>query len=650
MYYFLCALSFLASIFIGFVVNAADCAVSWRGGTIAHFFAEPFNVFNNNTSLLTASCHQDRYTFSIGDGSDNLYIYKDAYLTEDGDTFTQRIELSGTKRAGDWIIGKASADVPYFTSSAAQNYIAFYGCMRVDGVYKCGCSGSARECSVPSRGIFRWFLGGFRTQQARSVRTTTQHVNQQTQQTRQQRDVASTETTTHNASDTTDATTDTINTDTNTNTHGGDNATAQDSATPTQSTSTSTVVTQGSSYAVSVKLPSCSGSKTLIIDSVNDWQKINDPAYTNFCVKPGDYRGAGVITLTSSGSAQEPRVIQLFSDDNTHPAKLPEGQQALLGGMRLGNGSAAARYWVIDRMSFVGLRKNGMVGINEGSSDNILNRIVMRNNMTGIDLQNGAHRNVIQNSYIGDMTEEAIRADIVCIGLQSYQGGAVIADTRIVGNELVNCNDAIQFIRNGSNPSGSFPGTLVADNDIYVTAERLTDCNGTVNGTGPCMIGENAIDAKGGSDDASKPVQIIDNRMWNIRRSDPARKPGGSWGDAIVVQYNTQNMVIKNNIIMDSNRGIVIHLGSHNTVTEGNTLFNIGGQTAGSGYGIIITTEAGSGNVVRHNTIIAADKPLGDDAGGNTVTGNTIGGVSDITRQCFMVKRISGPEEMCIPH
>ncbi len=150
--------------FIVFIdAYAAPCDVPWRGGALATNFAEPYNIFNDSAALVRTTCDQGRYAITVGDGSDTLWIYREAYYTRDGNTFRARVTLDGARKNGPWIIGRATVDVPYFISDAKTNYLAFYACVKDGAGFRCGCSAPMR-CSDPQNGRFRWFLSGFATQ------------------------------------------------------------------------------------------------------------------------------------------------------------------------------------------------------------------------------------------------------------------------------------------------------------------------------------------------------------------------------------------------------------------------------------------------------------------------------------------------------
>ncbi len=603
-YFLFISIVVLVGIFLGRGIGraqalATDCSVPWSGGKIAHFFATPFNIFNNNAKLLSIKCSPHSYDVTIGDGSKTLYIYKKVYFTEDADHFTRTATISGSEvaHARDWIIGSGTVQIPYFSSREKVNYLAFYACS-LDAPtkqWRCGCSATG-QCSQPAQNNYTWFLRGFVTQQPQPVKITPRKAFQTAQK--------------------------------------------------TQAVTTSTQTTGGAQSTIVGQLPPCSGAQTLIIDSAEGWAQVNNAQYTNFCVKPGDYKSAGTITLTASGTAGKPRTIQLMGNDATHPVKLSQAQRAYVKGFLI-NGN----HWVIDRMSIVNVQEPHTMGIEKGASDNTISRLYMDGNLSGIDIQDRANRNTITQSYIGNTTLEGINSDFVCVGLQAYQygdrTGVIIEDTKITDNEFVNCNDSVQLIRKKDSRDGSFPGTIVTNNDFYTTDDRLTDCSGNRQPGGECMIGENAFDIKGGSDDPSRPVRIERNRIWNMKQSDRTLVPTGSWGDAIIVHFDSQNVIVKDNIIWDSSRGIDVHIGASNVGVENNVLYDINSQRDNVGQALMFTSEAGTNNHASGNIIVNARTPI-ENGSGAQLSNNSIRQDKSGGDLCFRIKRISGPEEKCL--
>ncbi len=93
-------------------------------------------------------------------GSAQTYTYKTAYVTTDGEHFTQKIDLAGTRDAtGEWIIGEARGTIP---AAAARdtNYLAVYACTKVGNAFRCSCTTDGR-CSRPAAGVFQWYVQAF---------------------------------------------------------------------------------------------------------------------------------------------------------------------------------------------------------------------------------------------------------------------------------------------------------------------------------------------------------------------------------------------------------------------------------------------------------------------------------------------------------
>jgi hypothetical protein len=362
----------------------------------------------------------------------------------------------------------------------------------------------------------------------------------------------------------------------------------------------------GMSYEVPVVLPA-SDKAGQVIRSPGDWAAINDPGKRIFVVEPGDYRGVGTITLTASGTAVAPRYLMLKSaaeDDATHASQLPEAKQAVIGSLDI----EGADFWIVDRISIVDTPLyTSPVLIRDNSTDNILNRMRIENIAFGCIIRHGCHRNVIQNSLIGGQRQEWhdgkwVYLERIGLGLSrsgSDERAVRIEDTVFVNNEIYNMTDGIQLIASPLNDPRyvhpvDYPGTVIAGNEIYITPEMYTDGAGHFTATGLFAAAENGIDLKAGSRDPNRPVIVIGNRMWGFRYTDTLAAPSsGSRGVALTGHQQTQNIVIEDNVIFDSNWGISgTHW--HNTSVRNNIIACIGQPTgrANTGYGIQIGADA----------------------------------------------------------
>jgi hypothetical protein len=87
---------------------------------------------------------------------------------------------------------------------------------------------------------------------------------------------------------------------------------------------------------------------------------------------------------------------------------------------------------------------------------------------------------------------------------------------------------------------------------------------------------------------------VSNNYFWGYRRTDQNGGGSGSWGTALAVHYHTKNLVIKNNVIFNSNRGLAFSglegtpYTAEDVVIGNNTFYDIGYNTDGkTGYCVI---------------------------------------------------------------
>lgn len=108
-------------------------------------YGSPLNLFDPNLSVAIRVFCDDTGSrrVEVGDGSDALYIYKYGYHTAGGER--KRIELSGARPEGSWLIGSAQATLP--ESKETKGSVYAYMCRLVQGVWKCGCRDTA--CTRP---------------------------------------------------------------------------------------------------------------------------------------------------------------------------------------------------------------------------------------------------------------------------------------------------------------------------------------------------------------------------------------------------------------------------------------------------------------------------------------------------------------------
>lgn len=304
-----------------------------------------------------------------------------------------------------------------------------------------------------------------------------------------------------------------------------------------------------------INIPVCDANnpKVVFIEKQSDWQSINDSSKRIFCVKPGTYHKGKIIIKNNSGTKKNPKYIILDNGNNEHPAKLSTNQIASVD-LHFEN----SNYWIVDRMSSIGSRSVYDAPIHlKNSSNNIINREFTDGSSGGILIQNGSDNNIIQNSRFQNMSKIGVKEDRVCILFLPIKGFNEIKNNQILYNELYNCSDGIQPLW-GQGIDVNYEGTVIYGNDISVDSNIYTDCHGNYNKNGKCSYSENAIDMKAGSKNPNNKILIKKNRLWGFRKADETGSKIQDPGAALVVHYGAANIIITDNMIFDSARGIQI--------------------------------------------------------------------------------------------
>jgi hypothetical protein len=328
-----------------------------------------------------------------------------------------------------------------------------------------------------------------------------------------------------------------------------------------------------SPYEVPVSLPACdsSNSKVQFISSVADWNTINDPLKTIFCVQPGDYLSKGNINLTTSGTSTEKRYIRYFNpsnpSDNTHPVNMSSSDRATV--LRLT--FQGADFVVVDRLHVKqpieeanSTSRNALVRFHGSyeSTDNVLNRLLAEGGGDGGGQINfngaaGSDRNTLQLSVVRKTIIDPGN-DIHCVLIT---GDA--EDTRVISNELYNCaGDVLQL------HPGVYDGTIIANNDMYNDPDFV-------------QYTENGIDIKGGGSSGSGNQVIIEgNRFFSLGGE------GGTGGSIGAIDFSNDTgekayILFKNNIFFDNPLPWTTNTGggtgsSHHLSFVGNLIYNTG--------------------------------------------------------------------------
>lgn len=378
---------------------------------------------------------------------------------------------------------------------------------------------------------------------------------------------------------------------------------------------------QPPALAEAVELPDCDAEGAVIIDSPSELALLADPRYRVLCVAPGDYRSAGVQHIEAvSGRPGAPRVLRLLTAPRppAQAMRAPLSQQALMPPLVFRDVS----HWLLDGLAFIDIdAPTGTYPLRFfASSDLLLNRLRVEGNRHGIEFHHRSHDITLQNSLIGDMDMDSARGnDAVCVafeGRYTDKGqdaeSAVVRNVRVLANEIYNCNDGVQLIWNrDAQHQPDFSGTLIAGNDIYIDARRLTDCKGRLDPDGDCACTENAIDLKAGALSPSDPVVIRHNRFYGWRKTDTACNPGArSWGSAISVHFKAaQHIRIEQNLFWDVASGVALTHHAAQIVVADNLFHTVPARGGGNGVAIVSYEDVDAVEITG-NRIVGAHKWL----------------------------------------
>lgn len=358
--------------------------------------------------------------------------------------------------------------------------------------------------------------------------------------------------------------------------------------------------------------------------------QLNDPAKRVFCVQPGDYRGAGALVLTASGSSGSRRFLRLQGPDPL-PHAVHQVQRARFESIQI-QGS----WWVIQGLTVQPLdpETSWLVAIQGGDRNILDGNLVDASAVFNMVAQTGI---LIASLQSNPATYNSVQRNVVRSGNQSrrpidYAGIAVSISVdaggnndfnEIVDNEIFDWGDGVALTA-GSNCSyaGRPRGTLIDGNDIYITPAKRADCaTGLPDPAGDCSCAENGIDVKPDpGTSTSYWTRITNNRLWGFRPTAAVSCGGsGANGQAITAGNGCAGHVfVAGNVIQDSTIGITL-LGSRWTVV-GNLFEGIRVPQDLDSGGIAIVPLAGTSSLeIQFNTIVNVDQAY-DDASTSTDT------------------------------
>ena len=354
-----------------------------------------------------------------------------------------------------------------------------------------------------------------------------------------------------------------------------------------------TIFTQ-SIYEVPVSLPSYDSSnpEMMLITSNSDWAQINNASKKYFYVTPGDYTGLGAITLTRDGTSNSKRYIMLYNGNNTHPGKLPMNTSNLARVQLYLNG---ADYWVIDRMACWNKTAGSFKPILlRNAKNNVINRFFSHDVGDGISLRTGCDGNTIQKSRIERDNINMYHDRPACGMINENLPNIRITNTHFIDNEVYNYVDGFQTVLWGNSSANRtnvyYDGTIVDNNHFYIDSLVYTNGNGPAsqNSNGTRALAENAIDLKVGSSTSSNKIIISNNKMWGYKKSDQTGGQLSDPGAAIVVHFGVKNVLIKDNVIFNSDVGMSLSgvlapspYSMHNSTITDNIIYNTKGAALG---------------------------------------------------------------------
>jgi hypothetical protein len=141
---FLCFLAF----FFLFPPDARACTQKINSGDpVQSGFGAPYNVLTSaKEMLMNVNCQSSSANLQLGNGSDNQYIYRYAYIWRNN--AWQRMDVSGNKPAygNNWFQGSANAPFTLTAEELAspQNHVIAFICSWQASIsqWKCGCRDS----------------------------------------------------------------------------------------------------------------------------------------------------------------------------------------------------------------------------------------------------------------------------------------------------------------------------------------------------------------------------------------------------------------------------------------------------------------------------------------------------------------------------
>jgi nitrous oxidase accessory protein NosD len=308
--------------------------------------------------------------------------------------------------------------------------------------------------------------------------------------------------------------------------------------------------------------------------------------------------GPGELIRVLAGTYTERIILGPNVKAGTPEAKITlqgEGKPRVIPGSGVGSLVQVRRpNWIIDgfELDLRGARNFGVTFEGDVKGSVLANSELHHGaGGAGVTTHGNATGAIIENNHIHDFVKKTGDQDSHGVVVQPTSRDITVRNNDIHDNS----GDSVQCL--GPEGFSSLPpakGLVVENNHFYANRE-------------------NAVDIKTCHD-----VVIRSNRMHRFKPSATAK------GDAVVVHYSARNVLIENNDVYDSGKGISVGGNRQGPMPVGivirrNRVHDISNQNGGEGTGIRL--ENSEGTVVVNNTITrvsAAALMLGHGTGGPT--------------------------------
>ena len=307
------------------------------------------------------------------------------------------------------------------------------------------------------------------------------------------------------------------------------------------------------------------------------WKDLLDSGADEIVLMPGDYVAADIpvgggaigtshleFGATQDGIPGRRRVLRGFGDEPQW--MYPSYLRTRIPGFQFGTfQGAASAYWIVHNVAMTGgtIWENS---IRNRSHHIVVDQLFLQDhiNAYGVRFLLGAHDCVIQRFV---MLDPGAFTDGVAVQwkapnqAQQAAGFGPMHNLRVLSGVVRNYNDAFAISVTQDTESNQEDGLLfddgiVDDCDFFATSAIRTDGSGVPGSGDAYMIGENAMDIKGGAADPARAVLFSNLRMHGYRYFDASGGPSGSDGAAITIHVKAKRLIFKHIYIWDCPVGI----------------------------------------------------------------------------------------------